>query len=111
VCGAKHQTLLPCSEIFNKKSGIKKSKDEVKTLMTATTLICTKSVIMKTLLVKVINGNKKKLVRAIIHDGSQKSYLLKKTAEELGIESSQTELLNHALFGGVIIRPKDSLEQ
>jgi len=53
---------------------------------------------MKTLLVKVINSNKSKLVRPFIDGGSQKS---QKTAEELGIESCETELLSHALFSGV----------
>ncbi|GFW05447.1 integrase catalytic domain-containing protein [Trichonephila clavipes] len=44
------------------------------------------------------NGNHKSLVRALIDTGSQKSYILKSTAENLGFKYEEEFV--HSLFGG-----------
>ncbi|GFW74354.1 integrase catalytic domain-containing protein [Trichonephila clavipes] len=46
------------------------------------------------------NGNHKSLVRALIDTGSQKSYILKSTAENLGFKYEGEEEFVHSLFGG-----------
>ncbi|GFX89767.1 hypothetical protein TNCV_3711991 [Trichonephila clavipes] len=43
-------------------------------------------VLLQTLVVMLQNGNHKSLVRALIDTGSQKSYILKSTAENLGFK-------------------------
>ncbi|GFX10965.1 integrase catalytic domain-containing protein [Trichonephila clavipes] len=45
-------------------------------------------------------GNHKSLVRALIDTGSQKSYILKSTAENLGFKYEGEEEFVHSLFGG-----------
>ncbi|GFV04788.1 integrase catalytic domain-containing protein [Trichonephila clavipes] len=53
----------------------------------------------QTLVVMLQNGNHKSLVRALIDTGSQKSYILKSTAENLGFKYEGEEFV-HSLFGG-----------
>ncbi|GFX09431.1 uncharacterized protein TNCV_4698181 [Trichonephila clavipes] len=47
---------------------------------------CTSEVLLQTLVVALQNGNHKSLERALIDTGSQKSYILKSTAENLGFK-------------------------
>ena len=42
---------------------------------------------------------KSKTDRALLNSGSQKSYVLKDTAEELGLRSVSSETVAHTLFG------------
>ncbi|GFY28738.1 hypothetical protein TNCV_3441051 [Trichonephila clavipes] len=61
---------------------------------------CTSEVLLQTLVVMLQNGNHKSLVRALIDTGSQKSYILKSTAENLGFKYDGEEEFVHSLFGG-----------
>ncbi|GFX89294.1 integrase catalytic domain-containing protein [Trichonephila clavipes] len=61
---------------------------------------CTSEVLLQTLVVMLQNGNHKSLVRALIDTGSQKSYILKSTAENLGFKYEREEEFVHSLFGG-----------
>ncbi|GFS88200.1 putative RNA-directed DNA polymerase from transposon X-element [Trichonephila clavipes] len=61
---------------------------------------CTSEVLLQTLVVMLQNGNHKSLVRALIDTGSQKSYILKSTAENLGFKYEGEEEFVHSLFGG-----------
>ncbi|GFS50875.1 integrase catalytic domain-containing protein [Trichonephila clavipes] len=61
---------------------------------------CTSEVLLQTLVVMLQNGNHKSLVRALIYTGSQKSYILKSTAEDLGFKYEREEEFVHSLFGG-----------
>jgi len=63
-------------------------------------LDCTNDVLLQTLRVVVYNGNKSKEVRMLLDPGSQKSYILEKTARQLGLESEAKVKLCHLLFGG-----------
>ncbi|GLV26154.1 hypothetical protein CBL_21186, partial [Carabus blaptoides fortunei] len=96
VCGKRHQTLL-CSEIHEQPS--EKSTSEVNV---QANLNCTNEVVLQTVMVTVHNSENKttKTVRALLDSGSQRSYILKDTAEELGFKSVKSTVLNHALFGG-----------
>ncbi|XP_070515344.1 uncharacterized protein [Cardiocondyla obscurior] len=57
-------------------------------------------VLMQTLCVKLRNKDKEIQVRAIIDTGSQKSYVTKKMAENLGYEPVAEQTITHSLFGG-----------
>ncbi|GFX73309.1 integrase catalytic domain-containing protein [Trichonephila clavipes] len=61
---------------------------------------CTSEVLLQTLVVMLQNGNHKSLVRTLIDTGSQKSYILKSTAENLGFKYEREEEFVHSLFGG-----------
>ncbi|KAI5742796.1 hypothetical protein M8J77_011428 [Diaphorina citri] len=54
-----------------------------------------------------MKGNQEQLkkVRVLIDTGSQKSYVLTKTAKELGYEPVKKEKVQHALFGGLVTSP------
>ncbi|KAI5752980.1 hypothetical protein M8J77_022401 [Diaphorina citri] len=56
-----------------------------------------------------MKGNQEQLkkVRVLIDTGSQKSYVLTKTARELGYEPVKKEKVQHALFGGLVTSPTD----
>lgn len=59
-----------------------------------------KQVFLQTLVVQICNGNKCKEIRVLIDTGSQRSYILKSAAVELGFQVLKTKRLAHALFGG-----------
>ncbi|GFU84701.1 hypothetical protein TNCV_2126421 [Trichonephila clavipes] len=61
---------------------------------------CTSEVLLQTLVVVLQNGNHKSLERALIDTGSQKSYILKSTAEKLGFKYEGEEEFVHSLIGG-----------
>lgn len=60
----------------------------------------TNEVILQTLVVNVHGTKKKRKARAIIDTGSQKSYILRSTAEDLGFTLLGEEEFSHSLFGG-----------
>ncbi|GFX43701.1 integrase catalytic domain-containing protein [Trichonephila clavipes] len=60
----------------------------------------TNEVILQTLVVNVHGIKRERKARAIIDTGSQKSYILRSTAEELGFKLQREEEFRHSLFGG-----------
>ena len=58
-------------------------------------------VYLQTLLVRVKSDTKTRVVRALIDSGSQRSYILKKTAESIQMKPEGEEQIIHDLFGGV----------
>jgi len=96
VCGKRHPILL-CPEVATAKA---LPPDESNT--THNNLNCTEEVLLGTLFVKLKNpvNNKEKCIRAVLDNGSQRSYVLKKTVQELGFNSTGKCSLNHLLFGG-----------
>lgn len=60
----------------------------------------TNEVILQTLIVNVHGIFKQRKARVIIDSGSQKSYILKSTAAELGFNLQREEEFCHSLFGG-----------
>jgi len=102
VCQKKHVTLK-CPELdINKKDGdAVKSNNSAETVTEVhSQLNCTNEVLLQTLRVIVRNGNKSKELRILLDPGSQKSYILEKTARELGIGSKTEVKVCHLLFGG-----------
>ncbi|GFW39436.1 uncharacterized protein LOC103521977 [Trichonephila clavipes] len=60
----------------------------------------TNEVVLQTLVVNVHGIKRERKARAIINTGSQKSYILRSTAEELGFNLQREEEFRHSLFGG-----------
>ncbi|XP_055950866.1 uncharacterized protein LOC129984948 [Argiope bruennichi] len=58
------------------------------------------NVVLQTFKVVIRGNGKKRVARAIIDIGSQWSYLLRATAEEMSYEPTSCEYLQHSLFGG-----------
>ncbi|UYV63127.1 hypothetical protein LAZ67_2003230 [Cordylochernes scorpioides] len=63
--------------------------------------VCQRNVALQTLMLNVIAPKGRKLVRAFFDSGSQHTYILKTTAEELGLKPVTKEIVHHALFGGM----------
>ncbi|UYV62948.1 hypothetical protein LAZ67_2002587, partial [Cordylochernes scorpioides] len=63
--------------------------------------VCQRNVALQTLMLNVIAPKGTKLVRAFFDSGSQHTYILKTTAEELGLKPVTKEIVHHALFGGI----------
>ncbi|UYV77097.1 hypothetical protein LAZ67_14003262 [Cordylochernes scorpioides] len=63
--------------------------------------VCQRNVALQTLMLNVIAPKGRKLVRAFLDSGSQHTYILKTTAEELGLKPVTKETVHHALFGGI----------
>ncbi|GFX41881.1 uncharacterized protein TNCV_389941 [Trichonephila clavipes] len=64
----------------------------------------TNEFILQTLVVNVHGIKRERKARAIIDTGSQKSYILRSTAEELGFNLQREEEFRHSLFGGTKTR-------
>ncbi|XP_008485304.1 uncharacterized protein LOC103521977 [Diaphorina citri] len=95
-CGRRHFTIM-CVQVKEESTKGASTSEQV-TLSSSTV---TSSVLMQTLVVR-LNGNngKTKLARLLIDTGSQHSYILSKSARELGYRPTHTEKIQHALFGG-----------
>ena len=96
VCHKKHSTIM-CPEL-TKKSSEQKKKEEVVT--TQANLNCTEEVLLQTLIVTLHSGGREKKVRVLCDPGSQHSYILKRTAEELSLKPTAEVKLRHTLFSG-----------
>lgn len=57
-------------------------------------------VYLKTLRVILYNKDKKSVIRLVIDEGSQRSYITKAAAAQVSYEPVAEQLMNHSLFGG-----------
>ncbi|UYV72973.1 hypothetical protein LAZ67_10001348, partial [Cordylochernes scorpioides] len=57
-------------------------------------------ILLETLKIKVEGATSAKVVRALLDTGSQRSYILSKTAQDLGLSPIGQESLKHVVFGG-----------
>jgi hypothetical protein len=102
LCQKKH-IMLMCPDLSaNKGSDSKpKEKEQIKTETTHTGLNITTDVILQTIDVLVgLEEGKTKRARILFDNGSQRSYILTSTAQELECQSEGKISLNHVLFGG-----------
>jgi len=99
LCSKKHLTIM-CPDIPSKNESTTESKKE-ETLTSLANLNCTSQVLLQTLNVVVLNekGGKKK-VRALLDSGSQRSYILQKTACDINLKPIGQLNMQHLLFGG-----------
>ncbi|KAJ8909915.1 hypothetical protein NQ315_017219 [Exocentrus adspersus] len=63
-------------------------------------------VFLQTLQVTISSQRGSRIVRALIDSGSQRSYILKSTAQDVGFLSKRKEKIIHCLFGGVVQEQK-----
>src|SRR5207237_6725680 len=92
ACSGKHYSFM-----CHRKTG-EPSSGPIGTSLTG--LSFSSEVILETLLVNVVTGNRKKTVRALLDTASQRSYILNKTVRKLGLVPERNEKVNHELFGG-----------
>ncbi|KAJ8978462.1 hypothetical protein NQ317_002916 [Molorchus minor] len=97
LCGKSHAILmcleLPAHKEERDKEGKQvKQSDQVLTNHTST----------RTLRVHLIGKRSTRQVRALLDTGSQRSYILQNTAQEMGFVSTKEEKIIHTLFGGRI---------
>jgi len=91
VCKKRHPTIM-CPELHK--------KEEVIAAPTQSNLNCTNEVMLQTLKVDIVASNIRKTVRALLDPGAQRSYIKKKTTDELSLTAEGDVKLNHFLFGG-----------
>ncbi|GFY33667.1 DUF1758 domain-containing protein [Trichonephila clavipes] len=68
---------------------------------------CAGEVLLETLQVDIKAGGKTRRVRALIGSGSLRSYLLKKTAQEMNLRSVEMKIIIHSVFGGSTLQKDD----
>ncbi|KAJ8978051.1 hypothetical protein NQ317_015232 [Molorchus minor] len=100
-CKNRHSTLMCNKEESSEGTGKSKQNENGSSLTVDNLSNNTSSqVFLQTLLVELRSDSGTKCVRAIIDTGSQRSYINKFIADEMGYESLREETLIHALFGG-----------
>ncbi|GFV57548.1 uncharacterized protein TNCV_4399041 [Trichonephila clavipes] len=106
ICNKRHYAVL-CSKL-PLRSCLETESASIENSTTASSFssnvlanqACTSEVLLQTLVVMLQKGNHKSLVRALIDTGSQKSYILKSTAENLGFNYEGEEEFVQYLFRG-----------
>lgn len=104
VCHGKHVTLM-CPELDTEK----KSTEKVQMSSTGNSggagvhsqLNCTNDVVLQTLRCVINSGNSNRQGRVLLDTGSQRSYILERTARQLSAEPVGEAEVCHLLFGGV----------
>ncbi|CAL8131492.1 unnamed protein product [Orchesella dallaii] len=107
VCALKHYTIM-CPELDDKKAKDSSRTEEKEVAVDGMTEafagmsshVCSSRVALNTLMITLVNGTKTKTVRAFIDSGSQRTYILQKTAQELELEPLSKEVVTHTVFGG-----------
>ncbi|XP_055936869.1 uncharacterized protein LOC129966468 [Argiope bruennichi] len=104
ICGRRHYALL-CPDlrkdkISSKSREVDEEQHSTETLLT--NLPSERKIYLKTITVRLRHKNKEVCVRALMDDGSHRSYIEKSLAAELNLSPSGTEVLSQGLFGGGI---------
>jgi hypothetical protein len=96
---------IPVSQVKGRAD--EQQKDEGKQNATSSNLCCVEEILLQTLQVCLEANGKKCTVRALTDTGSQRSYILKKTAKEMGYKLVGSESLIHTLFRGAASERED----
>ncbi|GFT01787.1 uncharacterized protein NPIL_321431 [Nephila pilipes] len=104
ICGRRHYALL-CPDlrkdkISSKSREVDEEQNSTETLLT--NLPLERKIYLKTITVRLRHKNKEICVRALMDDGSHRSYIVKSLVAELDLSPSGTEVLSQGLFGGGI---------
>ncbi|GFT28158.1 uncharacterized protein NPIL_599581 [Nephila pilipes] len=104
ICGRRHYALL-CPDlrkdkISSKSREVDEEQHSTETLLT--NLPLERKIYLKTITVRLRHKNKEVCVRALMDDGSHRSYIVKSLVAELDLSPSGTEVLSQGLFGGGI---------
>lgn len=108
VCTQKHPVIM-CPELEKRKPDATKNTNvAASTTATMSNQSCSRDVLMQTLVVKVRDGGggADRVVRLLFDTGSQQSYVLSSSAEELNLVPLERKELRKTLFGGVVTSPK-----
>ncbi|GFR16206.1 transposon Tf2-6 polyprotein [Trichonephila clavata] len=104
LCSERHLKLMCPNFEVNKLDQIpKQSINDIDERITDTLYShtsATHEVFLQTLVVNIKGKKTRRKARVILDTGSQRSYIKKSTAEELGFEIQREEEFSHALFGG-----------
>lgn len=102
ICSKPHVTLI-CPELpahkINSESATNPERAVNHPVQTLTTVSSTQ-VFLQTLRIPIKGKYGTKQVRALIDTGSQRTYILRSTAQKLGLAAKRTETIIHTLFGG-----------
>ncbi|GFQ97380.1 integrase catalytic domain-containing protein [Trichonephila clavata] len=96
-----------CPELPSNKTGVKTPDLEEKLNVSLLNHCAVEEVLLQTLQVDIKAGGKTRRVRALIDSGSQRSYLLKKAAEEMNLKPVEMKNILHSVFGGSTLRRQD----
>ncbi|GBN07236.1 hypothetical protein AVEN_16006-1, partial [Araneus ventricosus] len=99
LCGKSHPVIL-CPDLPAKKEPESQGQELVSVQSNLSKPSCMSEVVFMTLIVEISNGVSKRKVRCLLDSGSQRSYILKSTAEALNLKSTSSENIAHTLFGG-----------
>ncbi|GFT24320.1 DUF1758 domain-containing protein [Nephila pilipes] len=107
ICKRIHYPLL-CPDLCKEKESNFSSKDRTadneqrSTEILLTNLPSEHEIYLKTIMIRLRNRDKEVCVRALLDDGSQRSYIEKNLAAELFLSPSGREIFSQGLFGGGI---------
>lgn len=101
VCDKIHVILL-CPNLKRSNADIPEKKEAGVVPVEENVLanVTSDKVLLPTLMVKIRGDGVQKTARAVIDTGSQRSYVLRKTAQEMNYLSTSEETIVHTLFGG-----------
>lgn len=96
---------VKCLECKGNHYAVMCSQGEVKMRNSTSTTLTNQNFshecLLQTLKVKLVRNGCEKVVRALVDNGSQRSYILKKTADSMGYKAVSQETLIHVVFGGL----------
>ncbi|GBN30474.1 hypothetical protein AVEN_42034-1 [Araneus ventricosus] len=107
ICKRRHYPLL-CPDLRKEKESNLSSKDRTadneqrSTETLLTNLPSEHEIYLKTIMIRLRNRDKEVCVRALLDDGSQRSYIERNLAAELFLSPSGREIFSQGLFGGGI---------
>lgn len=100
LCGKGHVVLMCPDLLAHQNTREEQKPSEEKHNSQALANHTNPHVFLQTLRVQINGESGSRLVRILIDNGSQRSYILKATARELGCKIKRKEKLIHCLFGG-----------
>ncbi|GFQ96995.1 transposable element Tc1 transposase [Trichonephila clavata] len=105
ICERRHYALL-CPDLRKDTNSYSKGKvaevEQKSTEVLLTNLPSEREIYLKTITVRLRHKGKELCVRALMDDGSHRSFIEKSLAAELNLSPSGKEILSQGLFGGGI---------
>ncbi|XP_044759176.1 uncharacterized protein LOC123316925 [Coccinella septempunctata] len=102
VCSRKHYPIM-CPDSDLKKGKKDNEKNETENILTSN---LSSTVLLQTVLVRIHFEGSEKIVRALLDSGSQSSYILSRSAEELKLKKIDNETIIQGVFGGKQSQPE-----
>ncbi|XP_044757073.1 uncharacterized protein LOC123315444 [Coccinella septempunctata] len=102
VCSRKHYPIM-CPDLDVKKGKKDTEKNEIENILTSN---LSNTVLLQTVLVRIHFEGSEKIVRALLDSGSQRSYILSRSAEELKLRKIDNETIIQGVFGGKQSQPE-----